>query len=286
VYNIGYAINKKMPLVATFYHFTRLENYEDMKEPIFNFCKDNNIKGTILLAEEGINSTISGTKEDLKKFFEFLNKDHRLCDIKYKEIESDFIPFQELKVRLKTEIVRLANSELECMNEEEHGRYIDPEKWDELIQDKDVKVIDTRNIYETKVGRFINSIDPKTTNFRDFPEWLDKWIMENKITKSQKVAMYCTGGVRCEKSTAYMKKLGFENVYHLKGGILDYFEKTGNKNKLWEGSCFVFDDRVALDENLKQVELHCTICNNLVTTDDLKDVTKGKVICNICDKKE
>lgn len=275
-----------MATVATFYRFTKLENYEDMKEPIFNFCKDNGIKGTILLAEEGVNSTIAGNKENIRRFFKFLDSDPRLAGMEYKESESDFIPFQELKVRLKAEIVRLAYTELEHMKEEEHGDYINPEDWDDFIQKKDVKLIDTRNIYETIVGYFDGCEKPLITNFREFTDWIEEWIQENKISKEQKIAMYCTGGIRCEKSTALMKRLGFENVYHLKGGILNYFEKTRNKNKLWKGECFVFDDRVALDENLRQVELHCIVCDKAVTTDDLKNVTKGKVVCGVCDKKE
>ena len=162
------------------------------------------------------------------------------------------------------------------------GQYIEPQDWDDFIAKKDVKVIDTRNFYETKLGRFENAVDPNTVNFSDFSAWVKRWIKQEKIEKDAKIAMYCTGGIRCEKSTAYMKNLGFENVYHLKGGILNYFENTQNKSNKWQGNCFVFDDRVAVDSNLQPVQLNCTICNKTVTTDDLQNVSKGKIVCLAC----
>lgn len=274
--------------IATFYHFAKLDNYEDMKAPLLEFCQQNQLKGTILLALEGINATMAGAKENILKFFAFLKQDERLIGINWQESEADFIPFQELKVRLKREIVRLAERELETMEGpklELKGQALDSQEWDELLKDPEAKIIDTRNNYEILIGKFSNTVNPQTENFRDFSRWFEAWAKDNNIEKEQKIAMYCTGGVRCEKSTAYLRKLDYKNVYQLKGGILNYLKTTKNKSNNWQGNCFVFDDRVALDANLQQVELSCTVCNNLVTTDDLKslkNITKAKIICSSC----
>ena len=217
--------------VATFYHFTKLDNYEDMKSEIHRVCVENKIKGTVLLAEEGINSTIAGKKENLHEFFKFLKKDPRLNRLSWQESSGGFAPFQNLKVRLKKEIVKLADKDLEFMKGIESGMYIEPEEWGDFIKKEDVKTIDIRNFYETKIGKFNNTIDPNTSNFRDFTIWFEDWIRNCKIQQTQKIAMYCTGGIRCEKSTAYVKKLGFKNVYHLKGGILEYLKKQRTKIK-------------------------------------------------------
>ncbi|AHX11199.1 rhodanese-like domain protein [Neorickettsia helminthoeca str. Oregon] len=272
--------------LITFYHFVDLENYEDMKDELLEYCLRNNIRGTIILAEEGINASIAGENWSIRGFLSFIQTDDRFRDLEWKESLVDFQPFQEMKVRLKREVVALGDADLEKMTGAEVGEYVQPEDWDAFIARDDVKTIDTRNLYETKIGKFKYSIDPETTNFREFRDWVQKWINENNISMDQKVAMYCTGGVRCEKSTSYMKKIGFKNVFHLKGGILNYFIKTRNRGGSWLGNCFVFDDRVAVNENLKPVELECLVCNRVVDTDDLKNIPRGKVMCSKCSHQE
>ncbi|MBQ4875097.1 MAG: rhodanese-related sulfurtransferase [Rickettsiaceae bacterium H1] len=262
--------------IATFYRFVELENYQDMQDVIKEFCSEQKIKGTILLAEEGINATISATTSAMDNFFTFMSKDFRLADLKWKKSYAQYQPFERMKVRLKKEIVALGVSNLNMNNK---GKYISPEDWDDFISQDDVLLIDTRNTYEIKLGRFNNSVNPKTYNFRDFPSW----VKQLKISKKTKIAMYCTGGVRCEKSTAYMKQSSFNNVYHLEGGILNYLKQTKNKKKNWSGDCFVFDDRIAVDDFINPSEnIKCTLCGNEVSTDDLKSVTAGKVICENC----
>lgn len=230
-------------VIATFYHFVELSNYYDMKDEIKAACDNVELKGTILLAEEGINATISGERNAINKTFDFLRSDYRLKDLTWKESASEYQPFSKMKVRLKREIVNLGVNNLDISL---RGKYVDPEHWDDFISQPDILVIDTRNEYEVKLGKFKNAINPHTQCFRDFPQWAQSF----SGNKDLKVAMYCTGGIRCEKSTAYMKNLGFNDVYHLKGGILSYLEKTRNKNSNWEGECFVFDDRIAINNSL------------------------------------
>ena len=269
-----------MLLVASFYRFVELENYQDMKEPLQDICFQLDIKGTILLAEEGINSSIAGTKESINQFFAFLNRDKRLKDIKYFSTSSNSYPFQKLKVRLKKEIVRFAMDDIDLA---ERGHYIDALSWDQLISDNNVKLIDVRNNYETDMGTFEGSVIPDTESFRDFPKWTEKWIEQNNVDKSNtKVAMVCTGGIRCEKSTAYFKSLGFRHVYHLQGGILSYLKQTGNSNNKWLGKCFVFDDRVFLNNDLAPEKLFCSQCRDAMSVDDLKNISKGKIVCQQC----
>ena len=262
--------------IATFYRFIELENYVDMKGPIREFCLEQSIKGTILLAEEGINATISGIDESIKLFFAFLATDSRLSGLEWKTSYAPYKPFERIKIRLKREIVSLMVNDL---NLSKRGQYIAPENWDAFILRDDVTLIDTRNIYEIRFGTFNGSVNPETYNFRDLPYLIKKLNLDKK----RKIAMFCTGGVRCEKSTAYMKHLGFESVYHLEGGILNYFKKTRNKNKLWSGDCFVFDDRVAVDEYLHPSnKIKCFKCLKKVSNDDLKSLTRGNVICKSC----
>lgn len=263
-------------VIATFYHFVEISNYYDMKDEIQSTCSKLNLKGTILLAEEGINATISGERKKVLNLFEFLNSDHRFKDLTWKENYADYQPFNKMKVRLKKEIVNLGIDELDLSLK---GEYIEPENWDDLISQPDVLLVDTRNIYEVKLGKFKHAVDPKTKCFRDFPKWANS-LSDDKNTK---IAMYCTGGVRCEKSTAYMKSIGFKNVYHLKGGILSYLAKNKNKNNIWKGECFVFDDRVAVDNLLKPSnEIACIFCSNQVSTEELKSVSRGQVVCFDC----
>ncbi|WP_339048292.1 rhodanese-related sulfurtransferase [Candidatus Mesenet endosymbiont of Phosphuga atrata] len=266
-------------VIATFYRFVELSNYYDMKNRLADFCKNIGLKGTILLAEEGINSTISGTKSAIDDFFRFLDLDDRLCNLKWQKTYSNFQPFSKMKVRLKKEIVTLGVSDLSPSLK---GEYVEPDNWDNFISSLDVYVIDTRNEYEVKLGKFSNAINPNTQNFRDFPGWAKSWAQDKPKNKS-KVAMYCTGGIRCEKSTTYMKSLGFKQVYHLKGGIINYLAKKQNSSNTWQGKCFVFDDRVAVNNSLlPSDEIKCISCAQKVTTDELKSVPHGQVICYHC----
>ncbi|MGL9717957.1 MAG: rhodanese-related sulfurtransferase [Wolbachia sp.] len=263
-------------VIATFYHFVELSNYYDMKDEIKVACDNVELKGTILLAEEGINATISGERNAIDKTFDFLRSDCRLKDLAWKESTAEYQPFSKMKVRLKREIVNLSVSNLDISL---RGKYVDPEHWDDFISQPDVLVIDTRNEYEVKLGKFKDAIDPHTQCFREFPQWAKSFSRSRDL----KVAMYCTGGIRCEKSTAYMKSLGFNDVYHLKGGILSYLEKTGNKSGGWKGECFVFDDRIAINNSLAPSDkIKCIFCSNQVSTDELKSVSRGQVVCSDC----
>ncbi|QKX02647.1 oxygen-dependent tRNA uridine(34) hydroxylase TrhO [Wolbachia endosymbiont of Dirofilaria (Dirofilaria) immitis] len=264
-------------VVATFYHFVELSNYYDMKDIIKAECNDVKLKGTILLAEEGINATISGERNAIDRIFDFLHSDHRLKDLVWKESAAEFQPFSKMKVRLKREIVNLGVSNLDISLK---GKYVDPECWDDFISQPDVLVIDVRNRYEVKLGKFKDAINPNIQYFREFPQWVKSFPKD----KDLKIAMYCTGGIRCEKSTAYMRGLGFNDIYHLRGGILSYLEKTYNKNGNWKGECFVFDNRIAVNNSLVPSDkIKCIFCLNQVSTNGLKSVSRSQVICSDCE---
>lgn len=229
-------------IVSTFYKFQKISDTKILKCSLAQFCFQHNLKGTILIAEEGVNATISGQKADLDLFYKNLEKKHGIKLENIKESVSQFVPFEKMKVKIKDEIVKMGIKEVDGANP---GIYVKPEKWDDFIQQDDVVLVDTRNTYEINEGTFEKAINPNTKAFRDFPQWfldnLDKF-------EGKKIAMCCTGGVRCEKSTAYVKTLGFEQVYHLEGGILNYLKKLGSDGKTWKGSCFVFDERVLVNE--------------------------------------
>lgn len=269
-------------VIIAFYHFVYLDDYEKIKEPLKEFCIQQNLKGTILLAREGINSTISGKRENINALLEHLNKDKRFTGLKYKESYNNNRPFERMKVRLKKEIVRMAVDDLDM---EQKGDYVNGCDWDNFISSQDVITIDTRNEYETRIGTFDKAVDPDTRHFRDFPAWADEFAKQDGV-KDKKIAMFCTGGIRCEKSTAYMKKIGFDQVYHLKGGILQYLEDTDNKNGKWQGECFVFDDRTALDNELKPSGAILCECGAPVSAEDLKYGPKGKILCKVCRKND
>lgn len=224
--------------VLSFYSFTNLENLEILLPKILLIGKKRRIRGTILLAPEGFNGSISGTKEEVNFLVGEIIKLTSAEDVNIKINYCDIHPFQKLKVKLKKEIIAMAVGDIDIANLK--GEYIEPKDWDKFISQNNVVLVDTRNDYEVCVGTFKGAIDPKTETFKQFP----KWVEQNKeLLAGKKVAMFCTGGIRCEKSTAYLKKLGFNDVYHLKGGILQYLEVTHNRNRLWQGECFVFDDR-------------------------------------------
>ena len=273
--------------VSTFYKFIEINNFSTIKPPLLVECNKLNIKGTILLANEGINATISGTNQNIDKIIEFLKKDERLTDLKIKKSFSDVQSFQKMKIRLKKEIVKLGveNIKGDYVNNN-CGTYLDHEEWDRLIEEEDTVVIDTRNTYEIKMGKFKNAINPKITSFCQLPDWILKWKQSYIKKKEPKVLMYCTGGIRCEKSTAYMKSIGFSNVYHLKDGILGYLKKSKNKGQKWEGECFVFDDRIGVDNEIQRIKsIACNKCNVTINLDNdiINDSFQGTVLCNTCD---
>ncbi len=266
-------------VVTSFYHFQNLSDYEALKLPILEYCTSLNLKGTILLAKEGINATVSGNREAMDDLYSYLCSKINIKIQNFKESFAAFQPFLKMKVRLKKEIVALGVEDLDTPNLV--GQYIKATDWSEFIKSQDVVVIDTRNKYEIRLGSFKEAINPNTKTFREFPEWVKK--NKDKL-EGKKIAMFCTGGVRCEKSTALMKKEGYNDVYHLEGGIIKYLEDTKNESQAWYGDCFVFDDRVAVNESLKACEdLLCEECNIKLSTDDIRETAKiKKVICQDC----
>lgn len=233
-------------IIATFYKFVSLENFELMREPILHTMKTNHVKGTIILATEGINGSFCGLRSEITPLIDHLNSYPGLEDLVFKETYDDFNPFDKAKVKLRKEIVTIGVEGINPVNMP--GTHLSPEEWNQLINDPEVILIDTRNEYEVELGTFKNAISPKTVNFRDFPDYVEQNLIQQK---DKKIAMFCTGGIRCEKSTSYLKQLGFNEVYQLNGGILNYLATMSEEKSLWEGSCFVFDNRVALDKNLK-----------------------------------
>jgi UPF0176 protein len=238
-------------LTVAFYKFVELTDYETRKPPLLAFCEQHNVKGMILLAHEGINSTIAGAPDDVHAVLACLRSDPLLADLQHKESWSDKAPFYRMKVRLKKEIVTLHVDGISPTTMA--GTYVKPADWNALISDPDVLVVDTRNDYEVDIGTFKNAVDPRIKSFSELPEWIAQYAPLHAGTEPQKkpkVAMFCTGGIRCEKSTAYMRTLGFDEVYHLEGGILKYLETVPPEQSLWQGECFVFDERVSVGHGL------------------------------------
>ena len=253
-----------MLTICALYKFTRLDDFEEIQGPLKIFLESLNIRGTLLLAKEGVNGTISGDNDSIMKSLDYLQKDERLVGLEYKFSYSEKPPFKRLKVKLKKEIVTLGESNIDPIFSS--GTYVKPADWNELINDPDVVLIDTRNNYEFEIGSFKGSINPNTETFREFPAYT-----KNNLEKyrDKKIAMFCTGGIRCEKSTAYLKSKGFENVFHLQGGILKYLEEIKEDESLWEGECFVFDDRVAVKHNLELGKYdQCHACRFPITDED------------------
>ena len=241
-------------MVAAFYQFVPLDDIESLQQDIRGICEGSSILGTILLAHEGINGTIAGPADELDMLFAFLNQNLEMAGLSKKISYCDRNPFYRMKVRLKKEIVTLGVEGIDPR--QIVGEYIAPERWNELISQPDVRLIDTRNDYEVGLGTFSGAENPETQSFRDFPAWVEANL---DTEKDKKVAMFCTGGIRCEKSTAFLKELGFENVYHLEGGILNYLETVPVDESMWRGDCFVFDNRVTVDHDL--VEGHYELCS-------------------------
>ena len=266
-------------VTCALYKFVALPNYGSIRHPLLKVMTDNQVYGTLLLAAEGINGTISGTRENIDSVLHWIGQQPGLENIDTKESFDDEIPFYRTKVKLKKEIVTMGVEGIDPR--QVVGTYVKPEDWNDLISDPDVLVVDTRNDYEVQIGTFKNAIDPKTTSFREFPEWANNNIDR---ASNKKIAMFCTGGIRCEKSTAYMKEQGFDQVYHLKGGILKYLEQVPQEQTLWQGECFVFDNRVAVDHDLKRGSYdQCHACRMPITEQEktLETYTEG-LSCHHC----
>lgn len=246
-------------LVATFYKFVRLPDAESVRDHLQVQCEKNGLCGTVLLAEEGINGTLAGPEAGLRSFLSELRRDPRLTDLDVKESWSAEPPFKRLKVRIKPEIVTMGVPEVDPPSQA--GTYVEPRDWNALISDPSVRVVDTRNDYEVEIGTFEGAVDPRIESFGQLPEWADQELLnESSGDRPEKVAMFCTGGIRCEKSTAYLRARGFDQVFHLKGGILRYLEEIPEEESLWRGQCFVFDERVSVGHGLKQGSY--TLCPN------------------------
>ncbi|PKO46181.1 MAG: hypothetical protein CVU29_06495 [Betaproteobacteria bacterium HGW-Betaproteobacteria-22] len=257
-------------LTAALYKFVSLPNYKALQAPVLEACKAHHIKGTLLLAEEGINGTIAGLPDDVHHLLNFLRTDplfeNKLSDLEHKESFADEHPFYRMKVKLKKEIVTLGVPGVSPTKKV--GTYVKPEDWNALISDPEVVLIDTRNDYEVGIGTFKGAIDPKTATFREFPEYVANHFDK---TKHKKVAMFCTGGIRCEKASSYMIDQGFEEVYHLQGGILKYLETVPEAESMWEGECFVFDQRVAVKHNLEIGDFdQCYACRHPLSPADMQ----------------
>lgn len=232
-------------IVAALYQFVRLDDCAALRAPLQERCDELGITGTLLLAQEGINGTIAGTRSGIDNILAYLRSDPRLADLPHKESTADHAPFYRMKVKLKKEIVTMGVPDVDPTSLV--GQYVKPEDWNALISDPDVLLVDTRNDYEVEVGTFKGAVDPHITTFREFPDYVKTHFSPDK---QPRVAMFCTGGIRCEKASAYMLQQGFPEVYHLQGGILKYLEKVNAEQSLWQGECFVFDQRVAVGQGL------------------------------------
>ena len=239
------AVSNSPVIVAALYKFVALPDYQELREPLLDVCLNAGVKGTLLLATEGINGTIAGSRLAIDEVLAYLKSDARFNDIDHKESLDSELPFYRMKVKLKKEIVTMGREGIDPKMLV--GHYVEPQDWNALITDPEVTVIDTRNHYECDIGSFEGAINPQTTTFKEMPAFVDQQL---DPVKHKKVAMFCTGGIRCEKSTAYLLEQGFDEVYHLKGGILKYLEEVPEEKSLWHGECFVFDNRVAVDHNL------------------------------------
>lgn len=246
--------------IAALYHFAELDDYVSLQAPLYELCAQNDVIGTLLLAREGINGTIAGPEQGVRTVLEALRADPRLQGLSHKEAWSHTAPFYRLKVRLKKEIVTLGVPELRTA--EWVGEYVAPEQWNALIQRADIVLVDTRNDYEVGIGSFQSAINPQTDSFAQFPQWVaEQQKAGGLLADNPPVAMFCTGGIRCEKSTAYLRAAGFTEVYHLQGGILQYLQDIPAEQSLWQGECFVFDERVSVGHGLVRGEYEfCRAC--------------------------
>jgi len=269
-------------VVAALYKFVDLTDHQALQPHIQSLCDAHDILGTILLAAEGINGTVCGPEKGMAAFLQWLQDDPRFAGISLKFSFAPEQAFLRMKVRLKREIVTMGCPEIRPA--QATGTYVEPADWDALIDDPDVMVIDTRNRYETAIGSFRGAVDPQTDNFREFPAWAAALADQDETTRPRKLAMFCTGGIRCEKASALMQANGFDEVYHLKGGILKYLEEIPAQDSSWQGECFVFDGRVAVDHDLQPGQYDmCHACRMPLASDDLAhpDYEAG-ISCHHC----
>ncbi len=268
-----------MLIVAALYKFTRFDDPEALIEPLRDLCEMQGVKGSLLVASEGINGTIAGTRDGIDAVLAHIVTLPGCADLEWKESPATDMPFGRMKVRLKKEIVTMGvpGTDPNAIV----GTYVAPEDWNALIAAPDVALIDTRNDYETAIGTFEGAVDPGTDSFRDFPAW---WEKNQSRFEGKRIAMFCTGGIRCEKSTAYLKSQGVEDVYHLKGGILKYLEDVPPGESLWQGGCFVFDERVAVGHGLSELPYSlCRACRRPIAAEEQQhpDFEEG-VSCPQC----
>jgi UPF0176 protein len=290
------ANQEKIQILAFYYLFKNIQNNNRNLEEEQNFfkeiCVNLFIKGTILVSNEGINGTVSGFENKIEEFLEILKQKLKSYEMssdddtfEFKFSSNDFLPFSKLKILLREEVVAL-KSDLDQMDFSLKPTNADSETWNSLLDSKDVQLIDTRNDYEFNLGTFKGAINPNIKNFREFKDFLRKSIEDGSLDKKKPCAIFCTGGIRCEKAGIYMKNLGFEEVFQLKGGILKYFEETKNDLKKWIGDCFVFDDRITVNEKLEKGELRCIHCHEKIETiEEKRSVTKARIVCKNCSSK-
>ena len=266
-------------IVCALYKFVSLPQFKDIQRPLQEKMAEYQVKGTLLLAKEGINGTVSGSRSGIDALLEWMQTIPEFAEIETKEAITDQLPFKRSKVKLKKEIVTMGVDGIDP--NQSVGTYVTPQQWNDLISDPDVFLVDTRNAYEVAVGAFAHAKDPKTTTFREFPQYVSEHL-DPSVHK--KVAMYCTGGIRCEKSTAFLKKQGFEEVYHLKGGILKYLEEIPEEESLWEGECFVFDERVTVNHQLEKGSYdQCHACRLPISDKDkLSEFYQQGISCPAC----
>ncbi|MGJ8603060.1 MAG: rhodanese-related sulfurtransferase [Marivita sp.] len=265
--------------VCALYHFTRFDDPEALRGPLLALCRDHAITGTLLLAHEGINGTVAGRAADINHLLTHLRALPGCADLEWKLSTTQDRPFPRIKVRLKKEIVTMGVPDVDPRAKV--GHYMHPSDWNALIQSPDVAVIDTRNDYEVAIGTFEGAVDPKTESFRDFPAW---WEQNKARFHNKRIAMFCTGGIRCEKSTNYLLSQGVEDVYHLKGGILKYLEEVPQDQSTWQGECFVFDGRVSVGHGLTEgphVLCHACRCPILPEDRNHPEYEHG-VSCHLC----
>lgn len=266
-------------IVAALYHFTKFPDHKKLQDPLHEICKSEGIRGSLLLAYEGINGTISGSRSGINSVLEYIRSLPGCSNLEHKESLASNIPFKRMKVKLKKEIVTMGQENIDpTLNV---GNYIEPCEWNNLISQDDVVVIDTRNDYEVAIGSFDGAIDPETKSFSEFPKW---WTDNGSKYQDKRVAMFCTGGIRCEKSTNFLLNEGVKDVYHLKGGILKYLEEVPEKNSKWNGECFVFDSRVSVTHGLEEGNYNlCYACRMPLAPDDFKkDEFEKGVSCHLC----
>ena len=262
-------------IVAALYKFVTLSDFHELREPLLDVCQAAGTRGTLLLASEGINGTIAGSRDGVDRVLAYLRADPRLADLDHKESVDDHMPFHRMKVKLKKEIVTMGVAGIDPNRAV--GTYVRPADWNALVSDPDVLLIDTRNDYEYGIGSFRGAVDPHTTTFREFPEFVRTHLDPRK---QKKIAMFCTGGIRCEKASAFMLQEGFEEVYHLQGGILKYLEEVPEQESIWEGECFVFDNRVAVNHRLEKGQYdQCYGCRHPITEQDKLSGKYQKGVC-------